>query len=257
MRVLVLNTSPKRKGGASRFFSRALSWMLIGNQITTASICNQADYANALSLLADADAVVISTPLYVDAIPAHMVEFLGMAETVCRERGYQFKVYVLSNSGFIEGCQNKIHMKMYEAWCRRAGVEFGGGVGIGGGVMLYAMFFLLPLSILLHGIEIMGTILTKGLITGGDIWEHSINLLVTLIIFLPMLVCLALLAAAVRKGRARRTLYTRAMVPSFVFLPFADLFMLISAVLKGTLPHKLFHRIAEEEKSADTGNDLQ
>lgn len=252
MNILVLNTSPKKKGGASRFFAKLLRGMLGGNRITTADICNPQDYDAALLLLEEADAVVISSPLYVDGIPAHMLGFLERAEQLCREKGCRFRLYVLSNSGFIEGCQNSLHMRMYEAWCHRAGVEFGGGVGIGGGVMLHALFVLFPLYVLLHAIQVIATLIADGGITGAELLSHGIDLLIIPIFFILPLGCMVLLAAAIRKRKTRNSIYTRALIPSFLFLPFADIFMLISALFARTLPHRLFAKTDLGEAVSET-----
>lgn len=52
------------------------------------------------------------------------------------EHGLNLKVYALSNGGFIEGCQNKPLMQVLENFCTRSNIEWCGGIGIGGGVML-------------------------------------------------------------------------------------------------------------------------
>lgn len=239
MNVLVLNTSPKQKGGASRFFAKLLKAMLLRCKITTCDIRNHSDYEQALSLLGEADAVVISSPLYVDGIPAHMLPFLLQAEQLCTKKQHRFKLYVLSNCGFVEGKQNSLHLKMYEAWSACAGVEWGGGLGIGGGVMLHILCILFPILALLRLVRIV----VVALPAGAQIWPYLIGLLVVPFLTIGLFVCLAVLAQAIRHKKQIKNLYTRPLVPSFVFLVFADLFMLISAAFNRVLPHKLFKRI--------------
>ena len=53
---------------------------------------------------------------------------------------------------------------------------------------------------------------------------------------------LALMGRRVRKGICGVNRYTRVLMPSFIFLIGADIFMLLSALLHGTLPHKLFRK---------------
>lgn len=246
MNILVLNASPKRKGGASRCFSWLLKLLLVGCKITTLNIRNQADYAKALTLLDRMDAVVISSPLYVDGVPAHMLPFLEKAEYECRQKHYRFKLYVISNSGFVEGVQNKLHLKMYEAWCHRADIEWGGGLGIGGGTILYVLFILFPISVIIHCLEIAVTLFSTGVITGHDIWSHFSGLLVTIFFFLGAFVCEAAMAHAIRRGKQTKNFYTRVLIPSFIFLLGADIFMLLMALIKGTLPHTMFRKISLE-----------
>jgi hypothetical protein len=50
-------------------------------------------------------------------------------------------LYVISNSGFVEGRHNKIHLKQYRCWCECSDVVYGGGLGIGGGVMFHLVFY--------------------------------------------------------------------------------------------------------------------
>lgn len=243
MNVLILNASPKRKGGASRFFSKLIKLMLLGCNVTTCDVRGRSDYEKALSLLADVDAVIISSPLYVDGIPAHLLPFLMEAEYICTQKHYRFKLYVLSNNGFIEGKQNALHMKMYEAWCNRASIEWGGGLGIGGGVMLYVLYILFPISVIIRCIQIVYIIIQTGSITGSEIWSYCSGLLVTPFFFIWPLVCTAIIANAIRCKKNIQNIYTRPLIPSFLFLVAADIFMLLSAILKGTLPHQLFRRI--------------
>lgn len=247
MNILMLNASPKRKGGASGCFSWLLTLMLAGCKITTLNIRNQADYAEALALLGSVDAVVISSPLYVDGIPAHMLPFMEKAEYECKQKHYRFKLYVLSNSGFVEGVQNKLHLNMYEAWCYRAGIEWGGGLGIGGGTILHVLLILFPISVIIRCLELAVVFFSTGAITGRDLWSYFSGLLVTIFFFLGVLVCEAIVAHAIRRGKQTKNLYTRVLMPSFIFLLGADAFMFLLALFKGTLPHALFRKVSQEE----------
>ena len=49
------------------------------------------------------------------------------------------------------------------------------------------------------------------------------------------LVCLALLSRSLRRGRAAPDRFTRVLLPSFLFLPIADLFMFLSSLFQGRL----------------------
>ncbi len=247
MNVLILNASPKRKGGASRCFSELLKFLLLGCKITTADIHGQADYSKALSLLGEADAVVVSAPLYVDGIPAHMLPFLQEAEQICRQKHLHFKLYVLSNSGFVEGVHNKLHLNMYEAWCRRSGIEWGGGLGVGGGVMLQVMFVLFPITVLIRCAQIAATVIVVGAITGREVWSLCSGILITGFFLSGALICEIILAHAIRTGHGIKNLYTRVLVPSFIFLICADIFMFLSALFHKTAPHALFRKISSAE----------
>ena len=53
---------------------------------------------------------------------------------------------------------------------------------------------------------------------------------------------LFVLGRRIRRGACCRNLFTRCLMPSFVFIPISDVFMLISALAHGKLPHTLFRR---------------
>lgn len=243
MRIVVLNASSKKKGGASRCFSRILKLMLAGCQVTTVQVRNQSDHEDAFTEMEKADAVILSAPLYIDGIPAHLLEFLQRAEMMCREKNCSFRLYVLSNGGFVEGRQNKIHLKMYEAWCRHAGVTWGGGLGIGGGTILHVFCILLPILFVLRLIQVAAILWTNGGISGGEIWNCMQGLCIYVFFLLGLLLHEGIMAFGIRKGRTMKNHYTRVWMPSFLFLIGADIFMLLAALCNGTLPHKLFRKV--------------
>ncbi|MDD3921190.1 MAG: hypothetical protein PHO41_08490 [Eubacteriales bacterium] len=247
MKILIVNGSPKKRGGASNCFSTLLKPMLAGNTVTTLRVHNKADYPAALTALAEADAVVIAAPLYIDAIPTHLVCFLQEAERVCRENNCSFKLYVISNCGFIEGKQNALALSMYAAWCERAGVSWGGGLGVGGGVMLYVMLLLFPLSLLLNTIGLVQTVLQSGAVTAAELWSFAEGPLTTLFLSMGLLVFEAMLSYSIRHGKTVKNRYTRVLIPSFLFLIFADIFMLLGTIVKGGIFRNLFHRVPLSE----------
>ena len=106
--------------------------------------------------------------------------------------------------------------------------------------MLHVLYLLFPISAILRSLQIIAAVLQSGSITGAGIWFYCRGLLVTPILFSIALIGEGILANAVRKRKSIRNIYTRPLIPSFIFIFFADIFMLISAIFKGTLPHKLF-----------------
>nr|WP_325195989.1 hypothetical protein [uncultured Oscillibacter sp.] len=241
MNILILNASPKRKGGASAVFSSLLRLFLPFCQLSALPLRNSGDYEAALESLLWADAVVVSSPLYMDAAPSHMLPFLEQAEAMCREKSAHFHLYVLSNSGFVEGHQNELHLRLYEAWCQKAGIIWGGGLGIGGGVMLNWMCILSP-ALALAGMAIEAVHVLTGAFSPNVFSACYGGALITLALCAGMLVSLGLLGCAIRRGTCRKNLYVRVLVPSFLFLPIADAFMVISSLCRGILPHKLLRK---------------
>lgn len=241
MKVLVLNVSPKRRGSASSLYSSILRVSLRGCEVHTCPLRGTVDFAKALSLLSWAETVVISAPLYVDAAPAHMIAFLEQADKYCKENPCSFRLYVISNSGFIEGRQNELHLRIYEAWCRRAGMIWCGGLGIGGGAILRWMCMLTGLFAVLDTGRFIFQAQTNELNALSFLRCYS-SMLVTAAMCLPALICLWRMGCHIWCGCSCKNQYTRCLIPSFLFIPISDIFMVISALTYGQLPHRLLKR---------------
>ncbi len=241
MNILILNASPKSKGSTSAFYSSLLRLFLTACEVKVYPLRGTRDYEKAVELVPWADAVVISAPVYVDAAPSHVTAFLEQAEQLCQEKSYHFKLYVISNCGFIEGHQNELHLRIYEAWCQCAGVCWGGGLGIGGGVILRWMCILTALFAVLDTVRLILTAQAAPL-TVQTIFSCYGSMLVTLVMSLGAVICLAVMGHRIKHGAIRKNLFTRCLMPSFLFIPVSDIFMLLSALAHGNLPHTLFRR---------------
>lgn len=68
------------------------------------------------------------------------------------------------------------------------------------------------------------------------------SMLVTLVMSLGAVICLAVLGHRIRRGVCCKNLFTRCLMPSFLFIPVSDAFMLLSALAHANLPHTLFRR---------------
>ena len=133
MRICMVNGSPKRAGGASEELLKVLEKHLGAEhdyiRCTTADIDPQELAEN----IGNSDAAVISFPLYSDGVPSHLLRLLLSIETSFTE---SVKLYVIVNNGFYESRQDRIALDMMHLFCDRAGLEWGQGVGIGGGGMI-------------------------------------------------------------------------------------------------------------------------
>lgn len=233
MKLLILNASPKRKGGASRFFSGLLRLSLPGVRKETASLCGRQDFERVLELLPGADAVCISVPLYVDGLPSHVVEFLSLAEEYCRACSCRFRLYALSNNGFLEGKQNRPALRMLRSWCERTGVAWGGGIGIGGGTMLRVLGIVCPVLAGVALLQAAFSLFSAGRVP-GELWlSLAWQIFAWLFLNSGVLFCMARLSAAIRGGRTSADRFTRVMLPSLLFVPIADIFMVLSSLFHG------------------------
>lgn len=242
MELLILNASPKKKGGASRFFSRLFRLFLPTVRKKAVSLSNRQDFQPVLELLPDMDAVCLFVPLYVDGLPSHVVEFLIQAEEYCKKHSCQFRLYALSNNGFVEGKQSRPALHMLQAWCERAGITWGGGIGVGGGVMLQVLGIVYPILIGIALIQIVLSLFGTGT-APRELWQSlAIQIFTWLFLNIGVLFCMARLSSAIRGKRVLADQFTRVMIPSFLFIPVADLFMILSSLFQGRFLFALLKR---------------
>ncbi len=230
-KTVLINCSPKRKLSVSGFLMRCAGTLIRGEK-EYLQLRTPADRQAILRALKTAGKVVFVTPLYVDSVPSHMLAFMREMEAFCRENALSLKVYVIANNGFIEGKQNEPLMQVMEHFCGRAGLEWCGGIGIGGGVMLNVerilitvFFFRMILFVLLRAVQ------------GEDLLPPVRSYGITLLELLGL--CCGIIAYAVRlavhinRGTDAGKRYTRIMLPSFVFILFADIFFVIISIFQG------------------------
>ena len=170
-----------------------------------------------------------------------MLPFLKEMEAFCKENDLRLKVYVIANNGFIEGRQNEPLMQVMENFCRRSGLEWSGGIGIGGGVMLNVerimitvMFCLMILNVLLcavHGEDVLEPVRSFGISIGE-----------LLILCCGIIAFTVRLATHINKGTDAGKRYTRIMLPSFIFILFADVFFTIVSFFQGGIFRGWFSR---------------
>ena len=239
-KTVLINCSPKKKLSVSGFLMRCAGLMIRGEK-EYLQPRTPGDRKAVLQALKTAGKVVFVTPLYVDSLPSHILTLMKEMETFCRENGLRLKVYAIANNGFIEGKQNEPLMRVLENFCARSGLEWSGGIGIGGGVMLNVERIMIAvtggltaLNMILRGVQ--GENITEPLQSFGT-GALELLLLACGIIFLTVR-----LALHVNKGTDAGKRYTRIMLPSFIFILFADVFFTIVSVLQGGVFRGWFSR---------------
>ena len=235
MKTVFINGSPKKRFCASAYFL-FLQRLFTGGKKVTEKLRTPADHDRILAQLNDAQAVVFALPLYVDGVPSHVLRFLEKMEAYCRENGLHFPVYCIANNGFIEGKQNEPLMLTFENFCARAGLTWGGGVGIGGGVMLnvYRIVYTVQIALLLLNI-VLNAVNTGSFFAKGALLSFAEDTAIILFLNLGVLFYLARMGRFIRRGESGGKKYTRIMVPSFLFILFADIFFVIFSVFGGGL----------------------
>lgn len=82
------------------------------------------------------DVLVIAAPLYVDALPSHVMQALIAIENFSKESPKTIEVFAVSNGGFAEGVNNAITFEILSNWCEKCGFRWMYGLGIGSGERL-------------------------------------------------------------------------------------------------------------------------
>ena len=233
MKTVLINCSPRKRFCASAYFL-FLQSLFVGGEKVTEKLRSPADHTRILEQLRDAQAVVFGLPLYVDGVPSHVLRFLQEMEAFCRENGLKLRVYCIANNGFIEGKQNEPLMQVFENFCARAGLVWGGGVGIGGGVMLNVTRILFVVEIALLVLNSVLSAVHTGDFFPKEAWlSFAENTALLLYFNLGVLFYLSGMGRAIRKETAFGKKYTRILIPSFVFILFADVFFTIISLLQG------------------------
>ncbi|MDE7324641.1 MAG: NAD(P)H-dependent oxidoreductase [Lachnospiraceae bacterium] len=147
MKIVLINGSPKTSRSNSGTLLMDLKKYLVG--INTTSDTDKPEIEelsfnktvlseNVLTELQKADVLVYACPLYVDGIPAHLLSCLIQLESV-NWQTRQLHVYGIVNCGFYEGIQAEPALNILQNWCTKAGLIWGGGIGVGGGGALQQM----------------------------------------------------------------------------------------------------------------------
>ena len=162
MKTVFVNCSPKKRFCASSYFL-GLQRLFVRGEKVTEKLRGKGDHQRILQELSEADAVVFCLPLYVDGLPSHVLPFLKEMERFCRENQVRLDLYSISNNGFIEGNQSEPLLQVFQNFCARSGLNWCGGMGIGGGVMLNVTRILFLVQV---GLPVSYTHLVQGDPTG-------------------------------------------------------------------------------------------
>jgi multimeric flavodoxin WrbA len=183
MKILTINASPKRITCASKYYLDLLNMQMAGCKTEHIKLTGPKVYDDIFSRFDSIDALVIAVPVYVDGVPSGVLRFMQEAEKYIKQNNCRFKLYVITNCGFIEGRQCKNLLSVMQSFSNAAGLEWGGGVGIGGGEMLSVLritplfeIFRLLLSVLIFTVQ--------GNLTGGLAGYSWIGFMIYMLVYL-------------------------------------------------------------------------
>lgn len=133
MRIAMINASPKSSNSASAELLKDLKACMKKDHIYSDITFHNSDVSDAaISNLNVCDAWVFAFPLYVDGVPSHLLSCLQQIET-SDIPNKNIMIYCIVNSGFYEGKQNAIAIEIMKNWCYKSGLQWGSGIGVGGG----------------------------------------------------------------------------------------------------------------------------
>ncbi len=134
MNYAIVCGSPKSSNSCSEMLAKRLFSGM--EDITVFQSINIHKNPQLLRQLQSYDTVVLTFPLYFDALPSHLLSFLVQWEKEQKSVPVKGKLYAIVNCGFFEGKQNRCALQIVENWCKKTGMCFMGGIGIGAGPML-------------------------------------------------------------------------------------------------------------------------
>lgn len=127
--ILILNGSPRApKSNSKRYAEIFRENCGVETQYYNISAKNHAELCDKFDDFSD---VLLVFPLYADAIPVTLLNFLKSLEVMPPEN--KPTISVLINCGFIEYYQNDIALEMVKLFCKRNGYRFGSVLEIGSG----------------------------------------------------------------------------------------------------------------------------
>lgn len=134
MNIVLMDGSPRSKDSTSNYLLDVLAEKLSGHSIKRLH-AREYDITEITKAFMEADKCILAFPLYVDSIPSHLLHCLEQLQSALEGSSCNTEPYVLVNCGFYDARQNHIALKMMQLWCRRIGLRWGQGIGVGAGGM--------------------------------------------------------------------------------------------------------------------------
>lgn len=126
MHVVIINGSPRAKQFSNtdkivQSFTKGLEQKGASYQVYTLS--NRLEWDAARDAFASSDRIIIALPLYVEAAPSLLMEFL---ETLQTRRQHPAELAFILQSGFAEGCQLRCGEQFLKSLPAQLGCLYGG-----------------------------------------------------------------------------------------------------------------------------------
>ncbi|MBR6957208.1 MAG: hypothetical protein IKH73_02045, partial [Erysipelotrichaceae bacterium] len=143
-KTVILNASLRWSNGNSAMLARELTKRLNGECETVALPKYMNRMNELMTMLKDAETLILCMPLYVDGLPSQLIRFMQKCEA--EYQGCKKKVYILANMGLYESSQLINLFSSVKKWCARMSFEYCGGLGASAGELLGALARSIPLA---------------------------------------------------------------------------------------------------------------
>ncbi|MDF2988526.1 MAG: hypothetical protein K0R50_4036 [Eubacterium sp.] len=155
-KICFVNGSPRGNNSASKRLIDKVIEMLDRQKTQTYEICvvesirhNTAE--KDFSLMRTMDSIVFVFPLYIDAIPSNVLEYMYAFDEYLTSHpqtnnNIHPRVYTIINNGFIEGRQNINALQIMAHYTKRIGYSWRFGIGIGAGEFVKETMEVIPLK---------------------------------------------------------------------------------------------------------------
>lgn len=127
MKIAMISGSPRDNSVSMELISRMRAYFP-SDDTKIFQIREGTDLKSTAAAVAEYDALVLETPLYLDGMPSVLLRFLGELEFYARGK----KPMIASvHCGFYEGSHCETALMIAENWADHAGYDYKGGIGIG------------------------------------------------------------------------------------------------------------------------------
>lgn len=128
-KTMIINGSPRAPKSNSKRYAEI--FIKHHKQDTCYFNLKSSNHAEIISSMEECSDIVLAFPLYVDALPVGLLNFLKYMEE--NPPASKPVISVLINCGFLEHEQNNIALEMIKYYCRKNGFKTGSFLSLGGG----------------------------------------------------------------------------------------------------------------------------
>lgn len=141
MNIVFVNASPKQGKSCSKYLLETIKSNISDEKniyeisISDKKIRNEDKF----HIISNCEKIVLALPLYVDCLPASVIDFLEGLEEYSKSKNFEknAKLYGIVNCGFFEGTQNRSALKVLKNFTKHIeNLSYGGGIGIGAGAFV-------------------------------------------------------------------------------------------------------------------------